>query len=63
MFLIREMIGGASLASMLMPNKRKRRKITPGMSKTAALLGLGVGVYMAIKIKAIDKETPQIFGV
>jgi|BioPla2DNA2_1021312.scaffolds.fasta_scaffold01863_2 uncharacterized membrane protein YebE (DUF533 family) len=49
MFLIREMIGGASLASMLMPNKRKRRKITPGMSKTAALLGLGVGVYMAYK--------------
>lgn len=47
--MIREIIGATSLASMLMPNKVKKRKMMPSISKTAAVLGLGVGAYVAYK--------------
>ncbi|NLM36068.1 MAG: hypothetical protein GX206_11565 [Clostridiales bacterium] len=46
--MIREIIGATSLASMIMPNK-KRKKNMAGISKTAAIVGLGVGAYVAYK--------------
>jgi uncharacterized membrane protein YebE (DUF533 family) len=47
--MIRELIGAGTIASMLMPNKKKHRRMMPKMSTAATLVGIGVGAYLAYK--------------
>jgi uncharacterized membrane protein YebE (DUF533 family) len=53
--MIREIIGAGTIASMFMPNKRKRRRMMPKMSTTATIVGIGVGAYLAYK-NQMDKN-------
>lgn len=53
--MIRELIGAGTLASMLIPNKRRHRRMMPKMSTAATLVGIGVGAYIAYK-NQMDKS-------
>jgi uncharacterized membrane protein YebE (DUF533 family) len=46
--MIREIIGGKTVASMLMPKKRRRKMMVPSVSTVGILAGAGIA-YMAMR--------------
>jgi flagellar basal body-associated protein FliL len=54
--MIREIIGAKTVASMFMPNKRRKRKImVPSMSTMGVLAGVGIA-YMAMRKNKANHE-------
>jgi hypothetical protein len=54
--MIREIIGAKTVASMLMPGKRrKRRNMMPSMSTMGVLAGVGIA-YMAMRRNKAGNE-------
>jgi uncharacterized membrane protein YebE (DUF533 family) len=46
--MLREIIGGKTVASMLMPKRRRRKVMMPSMSAMGILAGAGIA-YMAMR--------------
>lgn len=44
--MLREIVGASTLATWLMPDKKRHHKKMPIMSTTTVLAGLGVGAYL-----------------
>jgi uncharacterized membrane protein YebE (DUF533 family) len=53
--MIREIIGGKTVMSMLMPNKRKKKRNMMSMSTMGILAGAGIA-YMAMRRNKENNE-------
>jgi hypothetical protein len=56
---MKEIIGATALGSLIMPRKKKHRRMMPKMGTAATLVGIGVGAYLAYK-NQMDKHDDDL---